>query len=120
VFLVCYSVVNPASYENIVQKWIPEIRHHCPGVPCLIVGTQTDLREDAATVQRLSQNRQRALTPQDGERLAQQAGAVKYVECSAMTQRGLKNVFDEAILAALEPPAPPKPKTKKKGGCQIL
>ncbi len=28
VFLICFSVVNPASYENVKQKWFPEVNHH--------------------------------------------------------------------------------------------
>lgn len=34
--------------------------------------------------------------------MAHQIGAVGYVESSALTQRNLKEVFDQAILAALE------------------
>ena len=41
---------------------------------------------------------------------------VQYVECSALTQKGLKQVFDEAIKAVLDP-APTK---KKKGNCMLL
>lgn len=38
VFLICFSVNSPPSFENVKEKWLPEVRHHCPGVPCLIVG----------------------------------------------------------------------------------
>jgi cell division control protein 42 len=64
-------------------------------VPCLIVGTQIDLREDPQVIEKLARQKQRTVTPEQGERLARELGAVKYVECSALTQKGLKNVFDE-------------------------
>lgn len=110
VFLVCFSVTSPASFENVREKWFPEVHHHCPGVPCLIVGTQVDLRDDPAVIEKLARQRQRPISYEAGERLAKDLGAVKYVECSALTQKGLKNVFDEAIVAALEPPVSKKPK----------
>jgi cell division control protein 42 len=115
VFLVCFSVVNPASFDNVKEKWVPEIMHHCAKTPFLLVGTQMDLRDDQITIERLSRNKQKAISFEQGEKLAKELKAVKYVECSALTQRGLKNVFDEAILAALEPPAP-----KQKSKCEVL
>ncbi|KAI0982740.1 hypothetical protein GJ496_000602 [Pomphorhynchus laevis] len=114
IFLVCFSVISPSSYENVREKWVPEISHHCQKTPFLLVGTQTDLRDDRHTVEKLAKNKQKPVTLDQGERLAKELKAIKYVECSALTQKGLKNVFDEAILAALEPP-----KTEKKKRTQI-
>ncbi len=66
------------------------------------MGTQIDLRDDAATIEKLSQVSQRPITVEVAEELARELGAVKYVECSALTQKGVKNVFDEAISVAVE------------------
>lgn len=100
VFLVCFSVTSPASFENVREKWFPEVHHHCPGVPCLIVGTQTDLREDPSVREKLAKQKMTPVRKEDGERMAKELGAVKYVECSALTQYKLKDVFDEVGLPA--------------------
>ncbi|KAG7700163.1 hypothetical protein KL930_000850 [Ogataea haglerorum] len=115
VFLICFSVVVPSSFDNVREKWFPEVSHHAPQVPCLIVGTQIDLRKDPTTLSNLMRQGQKPITPQQGEKLAKDLKAVKYVECSALSQEGLKNVFDEAIVAALEPPV-----IKKAKKCTIL
>ena len=119
VFLVCFSVTSPASFENVREKWFPEVHHHCPGVPCLIVGTQTDLRDDPQVRDKLAKQKMQPVRKEDGERMAKELGAVKYVECSALTQFKLKDVFDEAIVAALEPPAVKKPKREFHGVLQL-
>merc|ERR1712203_189209 len=111
VFLVCFSIISRSSYENVKTKWIPEIKHHVPEAPFLLVGTKTDLRDDADVTQKVGQ----ILMKEDGVQLAKELGAKLYVECSALTQDGLKNVFDEAIRAALN-----KDNATKKKGCQIL
>ncbi|KRZ26555.1 DNA replication licensing factor mcm7 [Trichinella pseudospiralis] len=106
VFLVCFSVVSPSSYENVKEKWVPEITHHCAKTPFLLAGTQIDLREDSSVLDKLSKNKQKPITVEQGEKLAKELKAVKYVECSALTQKGLKNaifvkLFEEYILKCL-------------------
>ena len=64
----------------------------------------------SSTHSQLAKTKARPITTEQAEKQASLLRAVKYVECSALTQKGLKNVFDEAILAALEPPAPDKKK----------
>uniref|UniRef100_A0A8C7W0H8 Cell division control protein 42 homolog n=1 Tax=Oncorhynchus mykiss TaxID=8022 RepID=A0A8C7W0H8_ONCMY len=85
VFLVCFSVVSPSSFENVKEKWVPEITHHCPKTPFLLVGTQIDLRDDPSTIEKLAKNKQKPITLETAEKLAKDLKAVKYVECSALT-----------------------------------
>uniref|UniRef100_A0A0N5A446 Ras-related protein Rac1 n=1 Tax=Parastrongyloides trichosuri TaxID=131310 RepID=A0A0N5A446_PARTI len=114
-FLLCFSLVNPASFENVRAKWYPEVCHHCPDTPIILVGTKLDLRDDRDTIERLRERKLAPITQQQGIKMAQEIKAVKYLECSALTQVGLKTVFDEAIMAVLRPP-----KKKKKRSCDIL
>ncbi|XP_064087783.1 cell division control protein 42 homolog [Macrobrachium rosenbergii] len=102
VFLVCFSVVSPTSFHNVREKWLPELRQHNPRAPMVLVGTQSDLRTDVKVLIELAQYREQPVSEVAARRLANQIGAVAYVESSALTQRNLKEVFDQAILAALE------------------
>lgn len=116
VFLICFSVVSPSSFDNVTSKWCPEIKHHCQDAPILLVGTKIDLREDKATLQALSENGQTPIKREAGQKLANKIRAVKYLECSALTQRGLKQVFDEAVRSVLRP----QPVTGSKRKCIII
>jgi len=117
VFLVCFAVVNPISFENIVSKWYQEVVHFCQDVPLVLVGTKVDLRKDEKIIESLRQTNQQPITTAQGQDLARKIKAFKYLECSARTQENLKTVFDEAIKAVISPKPPPKSKKTK---CTIL
>lgn len=119
VFLICFSLISPPSFDNVTAKWYPEIAHHAPNIPIILVGTKLDKRDDQDTIDKLSEQRMAPISYAKGLACAQEINAYKYAECSALTQLGLKAVFDHAIRAVLEPKKAPT-KQKKKGTCLVL
>jgi len=115
VFLVCFSVISTSSFENVKTKWVPEIQHHAPNVPIVLVGTKSDLRKDEKTVKQLESRQQYMVNVENAQTMAKDIGAVKFLECSALTQEGLKQVFDDAIRAAMN-----KPEKKTRKPCLLL
>ena len=103
VFIIAYSVVQPSSFENVKDKWIPEIRQHCPEVPIIFVGMKIDLRDKKDAIKRLKKQGLAPITYEMGFKLAKASGLAKFLECSALTRKGLKNVFGEAIRVVLHP-----------------
>ena len=118
IFLVCYSVMRRESYDNVSFKWVPEITHHEPKIPFILVGTKIDLRRNNR--EEIEKLQVIPLQTEDGETLANKIEAAGFVECSALTQDGLKNVFDEAIRIAIKSSNKEKEQESSTYYCQIL
>ncbi|CAF0744096.1 unnamed protein product [Adineta steineri] len=97
VFILCFSVVDPDSYSNILSKWIPELNRYAPRIPIVLVGTKLDLRNDPSTLEGLAEKNQRPITQSQGEYLARICSAKAYLECSSMLNFNVRNVFEQAI-----------------------
>ncbi|KAG6517864.1 hypothetical protein ZIOFF_021263 [Zingiber officinale] len=85
VFLLAFSLISKASYENVAKKWIPELRHYAPGVPIILVGTKLDLRDDTQFF--IEHPGASSITTAQGEELRKQIGVAAYIECSSKTQQ---------------------------------
>jgi Ras-related C3 botulinum toxin substrate 1 len=105
IFIVAFDVHNHASFEQVKNKWVPELSHHAPGVPIILLGTKTDLR-DASSV-----------TDAEARAAAKTLGMATYIEVSAKQEGGSSNackaLFDEAARTAL---AGKGKRKKKKSG----
>ena len=101
--------------ENIPEKWTPEVKHFCPNVPIILVGNKKDLRNDEHTRRELAKMKQEPVKPEEGRDMANRIGAFGYMECSAKTKDGVREVFEMATRAALQ-----ARRGKKKSGCLVL
>ncbi|KAJ8452406.1 hypothetical protein Cgig2_006211 [Carnegiea gigantea] len=118
VFVLAFSLVSRASFENVQKKWILELQHYAPGVPIVLVGTKRDLREDKHFL--ADHPGLLPVSTSEGEELRKQIGALYYIECSSKTQQNVKAVFDAAIKVVIKPPQKQKQKKKKpKPGCKM-
>eukprot|EP01125_Pyxidicula_operculata_P007703 TRINITY_DN2608_c0_g1_i1.p1 TRINITY_DN2608_c0_g1~~TRINITY_DN2608_c0_g1_i1.p1 ORF type:complete len:320 (+),score=88.07 TRINITY_DN2608_c0_g1_i1:102-1061(+) len=97
VFLLFFSVVNPTSLENVKEKWVHEVREHGPEVPYFLVGTQVDQRDNDKVVKDLADKKLKPIAKKEGKTLAKEIGAVKYLECSAKSMDGYREMFDEVL-----------------------
>ncbi|KAG8907883.1 GTP-binding protein Rho1 [Tulasnella sp. 403] len=101
VILICFAIDSPDSLDNVQEKWISEVMHFCQNLPIILVGCKKDLRRDPKTIEELRKVSQRPVTPEEGMAVAQKIGAKHYLECSAKTGEGVREVFQYATRAAL-------------------
>eukprot|EP01130_Rhizamoeba_saxonica_P008842 TRINITY_DN3581_c0_g1_i1.p1 TRINITY_DN3581_c0_g1~~TRINITY_DN3581_c0_g1_i1.p1 ORF type:complete len:210 (+),score=45.80 TRINITY_DN3581_c0_g1_i1:26-655(+) len=93
VFIVCYAINSRESLDDVRDKWVPEIRDYSQETPFVIIGTKSDYRDSGGDL----------ISIQEGKDLANSLGAYAYIECSALTQANLNEVFDETVRCVINP-----------------
>lgn len=111
--MLCYSVDSKDSLENVESKWVGEIADNCPGVKLVLVALKCDLRESedeeddgptpAADPSAGQGQREKkpTINYDQGLEVARRINALRYLECSAMRNRGVNEAFTEAARVAL-------------------
>ena len=46
VFLICFSLVDPRSFNHALNKWLPEVMEECPKALKIFVGTKSDIYKE--------------------------------------------------------------------------
>jgi len=103
VFVLCFSVISPTSFTNITNKWMPEIRHHCPDAPIILCGTKIDLREDRDYVLQLQKQNLQPIKREQGQRLAKKNSCIQicrmFCTNSKRSQTGFRRCCSRCSLA---------------------
>ncbi|PRP76942.1 hypothetical protein PROFUN_06220 [Planoprotostelium fungivorum] len=99
VFVLCFSVVHPDSFQN----WLEELRRTCPNTPYILVGTKTDMRDDPEVIRKLNEKGKEPITSKVGKKRAKEIKAEAYIECSAKDLSSVNNVFVQAIHVVMDP-----------------
>src|SRR3954471_8159686 len=107
--MLCYSVDSKDSLENVESKWVGEIAENCQGVNLVLVALKCDLREnstdeeaDTAADAAGSREKKEFINYNQGLEVARRIKALRYLECSAMKNRGVNEAFTEAARVALQ------------------
>lgn len=100
VVLLCFSTISQASYDAIKEKWAPEVQHFIPNIPHILVGTKIDLREEKHPDP--NSGKFEPITVEQAQKMANDINAVKYMEVSSKTGKGIQEVYNEAVGMVLK------------------
>lgn len=105
--MLCFSVDSKDSLENVESKWVGEIAENCQGVKLVLVALKCDLREQggdedgAEDAEGAQREKKDMINYNQGLEVARRINALRYLECSAMRNRGVNEAFTEAARVAL-------------------
>lgn len=102
------------TVENVSRKWYPEITHHVPGVPIILVGT-TGLEKLHSSYSKAKNVNVPPITRKEAEEKAREIHAYSYLEADMGSAGDVRQIFVNAVRACCTP----QDKHKKKESCSL-
>jgi len=101
--MLCFSVDSPDSFENVESKWLAEIQQINPKPKVVLVALKCDLRQaDEEAEEGQTEPKRPMIDYEKGLQCAKNIEAKRYLECSAIKNRGVNEAFTEAARVALK------------------
>merc|ERR1711981_95221 len=101
-FIVCFSVADMVTFDNVGYKWLEELRQHRPEAKILLVGTKADLRNAGKENGGKKSVRMKEVPPKTIETFVKKRKLDGYVECSAKDDKeSVNKVFKKAVQLGL-------------------
>ncbi|CAC5357306.1 Ras-like GTP-binding protein RhoL [Mytilus coruscus] len=91
VFILCYSVSDRDSFENVKSFWIPEIRNLCKKTPVVLVGTYKDTRDENNNVSK-----------QEGLDIMESHKFDAFIECRSDNKEEVNELFEDILLSVIK------------------
>jgi small GTP-binding protein len=99
VYIVCFSVNDVNTFDNVGFKWCPELNNHQNGKETrILVGTKADMRQHG-------QHGNNSLVKQEAiDEIVKKKNFFSYIETSALQRLNIKKPFEAAIRSQRKDP----------------
>ena len=104
VFLICFSITEPSSFESVKTKWYHELIFwsNLANNAWVLLGSHADEREKVHKSSKGIDEERNIVSREEAEQLAKNLGRwrkknVPYVECDARDKSGLQAVLEAVI-----------------------
>jgi len=105
VFILAFSFDSRESFNNIKSKWQLEVNHHSPNSPIVLVGMKSDLKAKVND----------CISDQQIQEMMNDITGAKYIECSSLTQHGVKELVVDLVRVVM------KPRDRERNrGCRVM
>jgi small GTP-binding protein len=99
--VLCFDVASRDMFESMFDKYLPEVQHHIPATPVVLLGLKADLRDNARVIAMLAARKLVMPTRREIESRARKFN-LPYFEVSAKTDLDSVNATLAAFGAIID------------------